>query len=310
MEAARLSGLPLSEQVEFASFIILQGSSFIWRDADPTPKDNKIIKNNELRQDQGINYWLSDFEKDELTQRQIYYQLNGGVLGSIREAFYNETIVVDLNIVYDPNLITYNTPQQTKLEYIQENLKPKLRYWTETLSKINLDYTVRYSIGTVDSGRKKITSGTIDGMANIFYFNDPKSLYAYAVTQPQSDHIFISELKDDFVYDRSLCHELAHLFGVYGITGIIFIDVFNLVLPVANIISDVQINLALGKLQNNEVRKGIDWIDDFRKAPRQVYYTPQLSKLGPNATRRVNQRQPTIYDIYRFGARILGEKKK
>jgi hypothetical protein len=307
MEAARLAGLPLLEQTSFADYFISLGSTIIWKEKDPTPNDSIVIKNDEIknRHDSDFNYWLSDFQVDELKQRQIYYQLNGGVLGSNLEIVSSETIVVDLNIVYDPNLITYNNPQQTKLEYIQQNLKPKLNYWTETLSKINLDYTIRYTSGTVDQERIDITSGRTEGMVNIFYSNDPKSLWAYAKTEPFSQNIFISELKKDFMYDRTLCHEIGHLFGITGMSGIYSFDKYYVISRIPNLISDAKINSALNQLSSNETVKGIDWIDDYRKVPRYFYHTPQIAKLGINATKRVIQREPTVLDIYRYGARML-----
>ncbi len=111
-------------------------------------------------------------------------------------------------------------------------------------------------------------------------------------------------------YDRAICHELGHIFGILGLSGVFLIDAINYVLPVANIISDIKINSALGNLKINKVKYGIDWINDYRKAPRHIYHTPQIAKLGPEATRRVTQREPTIYDYIRYGARMLKEQKK
>lgn len=221
-----------------------------------------------------------------------------------------EEITVDLNIVYDPDLITAFVPPQTKLEYIQQALKPKLQYWTETFYRIGLLYTVRYSTGTVNPARTEITSGTFAGMVNIFYMNDPKSLYAYSKFDTGSEHVFLSELKNDLLYERAICHELGHLFGITGLSGIYAIDAINYVFPVANIISDVKINSALSNLKSNSVKFGVDWMDDYRKAPKHIYHTPQIAKLGPEATRRVTQREPTIYDYIRYGARMLKEQKK
>lgn len=70
------------------------------------------------------------------------------------------------------------------------------------------------------------------------------------------------------------------------------------------------INPALSNLKNGNVKYGIDWIDDYRKAPKHIYYTPQIAKLGSDATRRVIQREPTIYDLFRYGAILIKEQKK
>jgi hypothetical protein len=121
--------------------------------------------------------------------------------------------------------------------------------------------------------------------------------------------VFLSELKNDLLYDRAICHELGHLFGILGLSETP-LDYINYGLPVANIVSDIKINSALSNLESNSVKYGLDWINDYRAAPRTVYYTPQIAKLGPDATRRVTQREPTTYDFFRYGARIIKRQTK
>lgn len=317
VEAARLAGMPLLEQTAYADYMMsIGGHLFASKDGksrlnwinDPSPKDNdSLVSDEEWKGKYGKSHThtLDDPSLAELTTRRLYYTMNGGVPGSLKELPDVEEITVDLNIVYDPELITANVAPQTKLEYIQQNLKPKFQYWTETFYRIGLLYTVRYTTGTVNATRTEITSGTQAGMVNIFYLNDPKRLWAYAKTETGNNQVFISELKNDLMYDRVICHELGHVFGITGLSGIYALDWINYYIPVANLISDPKINSALDQLKSNSVKYGIDWMDDYRKAPKRIYHTPQIAKLGPNATRRVVQREPTIYDIFRFGARML-----
>lgn len=291
MEAAKQSGLPLSDQFKFAIAMIFSGWRLAWDGKDQSPADDLTIKNYEVtaRKNQGFNMKLSDHFIDELKQRQLYYQLNGGILGSNREVSYDETIVIDLNIVYDPSLITDNLPEQDKLEYIKQNLTPKLRYWTKTLSKINLDYTIRYNVGKCDSNRVDIISGRIVGMANIFYLNDSKTVKPYAKTEPYARNIFFSEFIKDLMYDRTLCHELCHLFGITGLTGNDTVDTVTSFFYIPNIISDVRINNALAQLEDDAVKKGFQW-----------------SRFKEESA---NEKAPSIFDIFRYGARRLKTEK-
>jgi hypothetical protein len=162
----------------------------------------------------------------------------------------------------------------------------------------------------VNSTRTAIASGAVGGMANIFYFGDSKRLGAYSKLDTGSEHIFLSEFKNDLLYDRAICHEAGHLFGILGLTGIYPVDWITSKLLIANLIADAKINSALENLKNNRVKYGVDWIDDYRKAPKHIYHTPQIAKLGPDATRRVSQREPTIYDTFRYGARMLKGQNK
>lgn len=331
MKAAKESGLPLSEQIDFANSILKlprdpeeriklfdktkqdEPSDYrlMWAISDPTPVDGtRTIQDTEFKGGANLSYTLTPAEKADLHTRQLYYQMNGGILGTLAELSDFGKITVDLNIVYDPELITVNEPPQTKLEYVEARVKPKLQYWQETFYRIGILYTVRYNTGTVNASRTEITSGTLAGMVNIFWMNDPKSLKAYSRTETGNNQIFISEYKNDFMYDRAICHELGHVFGYLGITGMALlypIDWLLTLTPIPNLISDYSINSALENMKNNRVKYGVDWIDDYRKAPTQIYYTPQISKLGPDATRRVIQREPTIYDYFRYGARMIKE---
>jgi hypothetical protein len=124
--------------------------------------------------------------------------MSGGELGSMKDLPNIEKITADLNIVYDPDLITANITPQTKLDYITERLKPKLEYWTRTFYRIGLLYTTRYSVGKVNHSRTEITAGTLDGMANIFFMNDHLRLAAYSKYETGSNHGFSFGIKKRF----------------------------------------------------------------------------------------------------------------
>lgn len=125
IEAARLAGLPLLEQMDYADFILRlpinqiereklldkrnqeksTGFRLLWKGKDPTPRDGTIeIQDWEFNRQRGkwFGFSLNDVEKEELKRRQTYYVLNGGLLGSMQEIPRDTTkIVVDLNFVYE-----------------------------------------------------------------------------------------------------------------------------------------------------------------------------------------------------------------
>ncbi len=322
IEAARTAGLPLLDQASFADDMIKSGAHLVagkdekprlkWAN-DPSPKDNDpLVSDAEWRAKYGKRHThtLTDFNHEDLRLRQIYYTMNGGVLGSQIDLRDVEEITVDLNVIYDTSLITDNVAPQTKLEYIQQNFQPKLQYWTETFYHIGLLYTVRYTVGGSSFDRKKITAGKIPGMVNIFYLNDRNKTESYGKAKNGTDEIFMSEKKNNLLRKEILCHEIGHTFGITALTGVSALDWFLDTFWIANTISDAQINSALSSLESNSVKYGVDWIDDYRKAPKHIYYTPQIAKLGPDAARRIIQRKPTIYDLFRYGARIIKEQKK
>ncbi len=109
--------------------------------------------------------------------------------------------------------------------------------------------------------------------------------------------------------ERALCHEAGHLFGILGQSGFPPID-FLTPGVIANHIADLQINGALRQLESDNVYRGKDWIDDYINSPQQINYTPQISRLGREATRRITHHEPTIYDLFRFGARIVAKGEK
>ncbi len=134
IQAAKQSGLPMSEQIDFASLILRlpinleklnrlltiteqqESSSFrmTWIGKDPSPQDGThSIQDLEFKKLRGnkLTYFLNDSEKEELRRRQIYYQLNGGILGSNQEIFVTDIIIVNLNFIYDRRHFSQATAQ-------------------------------------------------------------------------------------------------------------------------------------------------------------------------------------------------------
>ncbi len=138
IEAARLGGLPLLQQSYFANFMIASGQHlFVGKDEklrlkwsnDPSPKDkNPLITDIEWKSKVGKwhTHILGDFNKAELINLQTLYVISGGVLGSFVEVTPTEIITINLNVVYDPSLITSDISPQTDLEYVKQAMKPKL----------------------------------------------------------------------------------------------------------------------------------------------------------------------------------------
>jgi hypothetical protein len=319
-EAAKLAGLPLLQQSFFADYMIASGEHlFVGNDdklrlkweRDPSPKDKSpLVTDKEWQAKYGKwhTHILGDVNKVELANLQLFYILNGGILGSRVDVSPTEIITLNLNIVYDPTLITSDTPPQTDLEYVKLAMKRQLDYWTKTYSKIGINYKVGYNVGTVNALRQEITSGAMPGMINIFYLNDPNVLSCYSKFNTGSRHIFLSELKGAPLLDRALCHEAGHLFGIVYTTGSEYFDKNIITGTGVNLVADAVINSNLIVLEHTD-RKNVNWVNDYRNSPNKIYSTPQLAKLGSDATKRIILRQPTTFDIFRFGARKIATAK-
>jgi hypothetical protein len=327
IEAARLAGLPLLQQAYFADYMIASGEhlfvgqgeklQFKWQH-DPSPKDkNHLVTDKEWQAKYGKwhTHILGDVNKTELANLQMFYLLNGGTLGSLIDVSLTEIITVDLNIVYDPNLITSDIPPQTDLEYVKQAMKRQLDYWTDTYSKIGINYTVRYNLGTTNSDRGVITLGALPGMINIFYLNDPNNLKCYSKFKTGSRHIFLSELRGALLMESALCHEAGHLLGIVGIERLKGVENYLLVKFkaaidwVQNLNSDILINSALRRLKANNVTKGIDWIEDYRNPPKRTYYTSnRFPTVVPEPISYIAEHKLTIFDTLRFGAKQVGGK--
>jgi hypothetical protein len=327
IEAARLAGLPLLQQAYFADYMIASGEHlfvgqddklrFKWR-LDPSPNDKyPLVKDNEWQAKYGNwhTHILGDVNKTELANLQMSYLLSGGTLGSLIDVSPTEIITVDLKIVYDPMLITSDVPPQTDLEYVKLAMKRQLDYWSETYSKIGINYNVRYSIGTVNPLRQEITSGALPEMINIFYLNDPNSLKCYSKFNTGSRQIFLSELRGALLMESGLCHEAGHLFGIVGIERLKGVENYLLVKFkaaidwVQNLNSDILINSALRRLKANNVTKGIDWIEDYQNPPKRTYYTSnRFPTVVPEPISYIAEHKLTIFDMLRFGAKQVGGK--
>lgn len=127
MEAARLAGMPLLEQGYFATDMIENGNQIFIKSEkdntprlhwfeDPSPKDNdQLVTNLEWKKKQGKwhTHVLGNYPKQELTRRQFYYQLYGGVLGSLKEISPDtDIIIIEVNIVYDETQYTLEQAQK------------------------------------------------------------------------------------------------------------------------------------------------------------------------------------------------------
>lgn len=142
MEAARIAGLPLLEQVDYANFSLrlpinqkeaekrldvrMQEKPpefrLLWKGKDPSPKDGTTeIQDWEFNRRRGklFNFNLNEVEREELKRRQIYYQLNGGVLGSMRETA-GDTVIVDLNLVYQKENFSLTKAQNEFGKYVTD----------------------------------------------------------------------------------------------------------------------------------------------------------------------------------------------
>lgn len=139
---------------------------------DPSPEDHTFeIQDWEFNKQRGkwFGFKLSDFEKQELTRRQIYYKLYGGVLGSGVEASANDTIIIDLNIIYQRENYNATTAQNEFGKYVADEVKAY-----EPLDiKFNIDDwspgDAKFVFGKDDSLDARITEGAKAGFHNVIF---------------------------------------------------------------------------------------------------------------------------------------------
>ena len=321
IQAAREAGLPLLEQVDFAISILRlpinpgeaaklldiskqEGKpSFrlIWNGKDPSPKDHTIeIQDWEFNKRRGKNfgYTLSSIEKEELKRRQIHYQLDGGTLGSNIEAPANDTIIIDLNLIYEKENYNATTAESEFGGYItdaiqiygQLEIKFNISSWTPGNAK--------FVYGNNDSLNATITEGAKAGFYNVIFgkLNNSNDRLSYTMfsgeSKPLASFIFKPGLGANVFVDRglrthSLAHELGHVFGITGSE----ISIVGYEPPdlVRNILTDQQVDSAITRILSGKVKKGIDW-------KKNGLVLPDVSG---------NVQYFTVFDKLRAGARGL-----
>jgi RHS repeat-associated protein len=218
-----------------------------------------------------------------------------------------ENITVDLNIVYDKSQYT--------LSEVQEGLKPQISDLADTFGQIGIEFNVTYTPGTVNSARTEITSGAVEGSLNVFYFDDSKNLYSYSKYDTGSRQIFISQKKGgDKVRAGTLSHEVGHAFGLVGSLTSTAVHYFgprgnNIVTNgIDNLTSDAQIELANTWLRNGLVAYSRNWVDNYRTATVRVF-DASYQRHGIGRYRDV-PRTPSVWDLYRDGARQIAAQKR
>lgn len=298
MKAARKAGLPLLEQTAYAHFIYPLSTNDLlfkmrWAGKDPSLFDDSRVKDWEFSR--RAIYELNDTEKEELRIRQIYYVLKGGVLGSMSETKNSDTIIVELNIVYDKNIYT--------LEKAQQILKPLIDDAENVYSAIEVKFYITWAAGTGNYEKFEISSGAKEGCVNVFFtYNvDKNARDSIAVTQTFFDdkgelgtkNIFLVRGFYDFL-QRNLTHELGHRFGIVTYSGKKFLGY-----DIGNYTSDKVINTAILMMRNRLVVKGIDWKGEF----------DSISEPFRHLRLRGKNYGPTTLDYMRAGARQLSRKR-
>lgn len=269
----------------------------------PKPKDKTIeIQDWEFNKRRGTKFGfnLNDFEKEELKRRQIYYVLNGGVLGSEREIPRDtDTIIVDLNFVYEKSQFN-----QIKA---QEAFGKHIAFAEKIYGVIEIKFYNTWTAGTGDWEARTITEGRKDGFINI-YLSVRKQKDGFAATDTAVDEktgeittkdIFLAKgqlegggITNYSLREEALAHELGHKFGIVAYYGrnIPYTEV-----DIGNVPTDIEINSAISMLVRGAVRKSIDW--------------NKLGRGNPVIVSNMREFWETVttYDKIRLGARRLSK---
>jgi RHS repeat-associated protein len=200
---------------------------------------------------------------------------------------FAEKLTVNLNIVYD------------KRQFTEEEAKKAAAAQVADLKKVygplDIDFSVSYTAGTANSAKTQITEGLQAGGINVFL---SKSRNEEGVTRGNGQ-IFISLASNQKSDSGLLSHEVAHKLGMTYTTGISIGGV-----DLGNVYSDFHINTSNAKLRRGGAKEGVNWWDDYRKAPPTV----SSVRICRDLIVSKHPRNPTTFDIYRLGARRLAGK--
>lgn len=331
VDAARRSGLPPLEQIDFANLILRlpinleeldklldvtkqqKAPAFRvrWIGKDPSPKDGTLeIQDWEFKKLRGgkFTYFLNDVEKEELKRRQIYYQLNGGVLGSNRDISATDIIIVNLNFVYNKKQFNQTTAQAA--------FQKQISFAEKVYGVIEIKFYPIWTAGSGSAATVKITEGRKNDFVNVFLsiggqasglsfvdtINDERT--GEAITQD----VFITKgqgeggggLSDYSLREEALAHELGHKFGLTGDPNDTLLGYKELGgFQIRNWVSDTEINSAIKMLARGAVRKGFDWnlLGRNRRLPSNILPRNMKEFWASIST----------YDKMRIGARRLSK---
>jgi hypothetical protein len=315
VEAARLAGLPLQEQVLFALSMIQSGEQlFVGKDQklrlqwakDPSPKDkDPLVSDKEWKEKQGKwhTHILFDSNKQELKRRQVYYVLEGGVLGSMKDIpSDSDVIIVDLNLIYQQDKYNATTAQADFGKYVtdavqaygQLEIKFNINSWTPgdadfvfedgevvkaNLTKGSVSGFYDVIFGRRDNSNKRISYTTFTDQ------NTPIATYLYRTALDGGD-VFVNR----GLRTHALAHELGHAFGLLGSPDDSILGIKSD--SIRNYFADWDVDKAIVRLLAGNVKKGVDW-------RRSGLIFPDVSG---------NTQYLTVFDILRAGARALARK--
>ena len=239
--------------------------------------------------------------------------VSGGFVGE------NETVTIDLDIVYDSS-------QFSRPEAIQA-MQDSVQHLQSTFSAINVTFNITYTAGTADTVSRQnsecagcaysIRSGAVDGAINVFLHNNSRNLLqTVSYFRPENSQIFIE--KAGSVPKEKLAHEVGHLlrFLVNGPPGggiplLTHTGAGWRLVGSTNHSEDGVIDDANARMRQGPLAYGSQYVDDYRTvAYSQVTPGRTANILGDLAPRHMVARTPTAYDIYRLGARIVSGQKR
>lgn len=278
---------------------------------DPSLEDHTFeIQDWEFNKQRGkwFGFELNDFEKRELTRRQIYYQLNGGTLGAGVETPANDTIIVDLNFVYETN--QFNELQA------KAAIQKQIAFAEKVYGVIEIKFFKAWTAGKGNWKTLTIKEGRKPNYVNVMLTtrDDNKAVSATNVIPGKSasediiKDIFLIQsqfeggggLSDYSLSETSLAHELSHKFGLVGdpsdkVFGSDTFFGYN----VRNWVSDAEINDAIKILNRGAVKKGFNWgnLGKSRSLPSGVLPANMKEFWASIST----------YDNLRIGARRLSK---
>jgi hypothetical protein len=216
--------------------------------------------------------------------------------------FLPETILVEMNIVYDANQMSEDSARSALKDNIAELERAYLQ--------LNVKFRITFTAGASNEDRTLITQGAIEGAINIFLYDNTRGATengSYYISE--SRQIFLTKVAGGrFREGGGILHELGHLFRdlikrdprtgipvpIKTAAGWIWGDA-------ANYTEDYIINTTNEYLLSGKV----DYRSDF--VPGTVYvFQWALAKIGDMAPKR--ELKPNSMQILRMGAMTVASQ--
>ena len=218
-----------------------------------------------------------------------------------------EIITLNLNIFY-------NTAQGITQSQAESDLKATISDLQRVFSRINIQFNVKFSGGTLTSDYQIVRA--VEGEINVFFYdNTAKGIKSGGGYDPITKQIHMGRVQGSDFALGALAHEVGHVFRHMAMPSL-----FTSGRKVAgqtktgqnqvdpdNAPEDSAIDAANATMRSRSLTYGVDWVDDYTTV-RERLASRTTAIMGEQAP--TYPRNPTPFDLYRYGARKIAAQRR